>query len=341
MNNLKQISESFQIQGEIKEIIPWGGGHINDTFRVKIDTGKGFILQKINTHVFTQPDELMKNIMMVTEHIQKKEKYEGLVADLIPSKGSTYWLNNDLGVWRMHPFIEGKSSLEVTESIEICKKVGRSYGAFLSSLNDFPSARLFTTIEGFHDIRFRLNQFTHALATGNKDRIDATNQESKEVLEKAEYFRNIYESALKTQPLRVTHNDTKLNNVLISEEEEIGTVIDLDTVMPGFAFFDVGDTLRSMAISAKEDDPNIATIELCDQKMNAFIDSYLSQSVKILSKTEIESFAYAGGYMAYIMAVRFLTDYLSGDIYYKTEYADHNLIRAKNQMKVCELFLKS
>ena len=338
MSSLEKIANQFRINGEIITISNWGGGHINDTFRVQCNSGMDYILQKVNTQIFTQPDELMQNILAVTKHIHRKIEPTDLVIELIISKDGDFWINNNFGVWRMYPFLEGKSSNDVTNSDEVCYKVGKTYGAFLVALDDFPVNQLHITIPKFHDIRYRLEQFDRAVEQSKEEKIKIAKNEIEHIHSKVEFYLNLYQLAETILPLRVTHNDTKLNNVLIGEDH-LGTVIDLDTAMPGYSFFDVGDALRSIAISAKEDDPNIDVIELSSLKKEAFLKGYLDSAYDVLTHHEIDFFNQSGAYMAYIMAIRFLTDFLCSNFYYKTEYSNHNLVRAKNQLRVCELFL--
>jgi Ser/Thr protein kinase RdoA (MazF antagonist) len=336
VSDLNHIANLFQITSSVSEIKPWGNGHINDTYRVDTETDDSYILQRINTKVFKQSEELMQNVSMVTRHLQDRGYHE-LVAHLIPTKSGEFWINNEFGIWRMYPFIQGRLSLDVARSADDCLKAGQAFGSFLYALQDFPVNELHITIPKFHDIRYRLEQFEEALHQKTNGRIEEAVQEIEQVQKWAETFIEMFEIAQSSFPVRVTHNDTKLNNVLIGEGES-GTVIDLDTVMPGYSFFDVGDALRSMAISALEDEANLESISLNQQNMNAFLNGYLSRAEVLLTKEELKLIPKSGQYMAYIMAVRFLTDFLNMDIYYKTEYPTHNLVRARNQLRVCELF---
>lgn len=338
MSDLKRIINQFRISGEVIKISAWGGGHINDTFKIQCNSGIDYILQKINTQIFTSPTALMDNLIAITKHVHRKKEYSDLVVKLITTKNGDFWVHDVLGFWRMYPFVEKKSSYDVTNSYEICEKTGRSYGAFLRALDDFPVNTLNITIPKFHNMCYRLEQFQQALTNQNEARLKAANSEIEYVQSKADFYSNWYALAVHTHQLRVTHNDTKLNNVLIGDAY-FGTVIDLDTVMPGYAFFDVGDALRSLVISLKEDDPNVVEMELDHQKKDAFLKGYLDSAGDVLSAQEVDSFNQAGGYMAYIMAVRFITDFLNGNVYYKTKYPNHNLVRARNQLRVCELFL--
>lgn len=338
MIELFKITESFDIESRTNEIIPWGNGHINQTYRVitEFDQASDYLLQRINTKVFEKVDDLMENMIKVTQHIRSKPDHQQLVSELVPTKAGTLWLQNETGAWRMQLFIDDKESFEIADNEELCRKAGRTYGTFLAAVDEFPVEKLNITITKFHDINFRLQQFEEALKLGSSDRIESAKSVIKQVKERAAYFTNMYATTLQNLPLRVTHNDTKLNNVLLGENE-IGTVIDLDTVMPGFSFFDIGDALRSIAISAREDEPKLDSINVNTAMKDSFLDGYLSKTEHVLSKQEISLIPKSGAYMAYILAVRFLTDYLNGDTYYKTKYQNHNLVRAENQLVVSHI----
>lgn len=343
--NLKSIIQQFQILGNIEEIIPWGNGHINDSFRVKIHEHDkpDYLLQRINHLVFKNVEGLMQNITQVTYHIQKKSKFRDLVLDIIPTKKEESYLKDDSGYWRLFEFIDDKKSYETSVSVELSHQAGRTFGEFAAAVSDFPIRELHNTIPEFHNINHRIDQFKKALASGNAQRREKASEQIKEVQSLSSDFCALYNTAVSGEiPLRVTHNDTKFNNVLLGDEGDTGIVIDLDTIMPGYVFFDIGDGLRSGAISAEEDEPNLTKIYLNADYYKAYLDGFLTSAGALLTKKEKAMLPKSGSYMAFIMAVRFLTDFLNGDTYYKTKYMEHNLVRAKNQLKVCDLlFLQS
>ncbi|MBO6537337.1 MAG: phosphotransferase [Balneolaceae bacterium] len=338
--SIKTLAGKFDVPLSIESITSIKSGHINSTYHLKnaLPNQPDVILQKVNQQVFENVKHLMENQVLVTEHIQNQEKYRNLVAPLIPTKQGKYWLEYEGEVWRMHIFIKNKKTFETPKSAEICRKAGQTYGTFLKALAEIPAAKIHTHIPDFHNIRFRLRQLDLAVERCDETRI--ANVES--VLSEIENYRQEMCSLFDTAtnggfPIRILHNDTKLSNVLIGTEE-LGTVIDMDTIMPGFVFYDTGDALRSIAVNTKEDDPNLGAIRMNPDYINAFIDGYVDGTEGILTDLEQKSIPHSGGYMAYIMAVRFLTDYLNGNVYYSISYPEHNVDRANNQLKVCSLF---
>ena len=331
----------FQIQGSVHDIIPWGNGHINDSYRV-INEEEGvpdYLLQRVNHQVFENVGGLMQNLQKVTDHIQAKEEFQDLVLNIIPTKNGEAYFNNPSGYWRMFEFVSNKKTFDRAEHAGLAYKAGSTIGKFVVALSDFPVDELHLTIPDFHNIRFRMQQFEDALVSGDSIRREGAEEEIKRVHALSTDFIEMYDFAISGAiPLRVTHNDTKFNNVLLSDVEEMGIVIDLDTIMPGYVFYDVGDGLRSGVIEADEDEPDLSKVIMNEAFYQVYMDGFLNASKSILTQEEITILPKSGSYMALIMAVRFLTDYLNGDVYYKTEYEEHNLVRARCQLKVCELF---
>ncbi len=337
---LISLSSWFDIQLDVESVIPIKGGHINSSFRLKnsIPNQPDLLLQKVNHHVFKHVDELMENLVLVTNHIKSQKQYREMVADIIPTKTGEYVLMSDGQYWRMLEFIEQKKAFEVANSNEICRKAGFTYGSFLKAAEGISVTKVKAHLPDFHDINVRLSQLDEALKKPVVDRMKSAKTSLQEIDRLRGIMSNRLEEAKsKNMPQRILHNDTKLSNVLLGEHD-LGTVVDLDTVMPGFVFFDVGDALRSIAVNAKEDEEDFDSIELLSQYKQAFVDGYLDTAGELLEPDELKSLEFAGAYMAYIMAVRFITDYLNGDFYYATDYPEHNLVRAKNQLKVCALF---
>lgn len=338
--SLKSLADNFDVPLNIESIISIKSGHINKTYRIKnsLPNQPDVLLQKVNQNVFGKVQHLMNNLVLVTRHIRSQEKYRDLVARIIPTKQGDYWLESEGDIWRMHTFIKNKKVYDVPHSVEICWKAGLTYGTFLKAVDEIPVSTIQTHIPDFHNIRFRLHQLDYAKKASGEDRL----AKAESVLSQIEVYRkemcSLYDDANSGGlPVRVLHNDTKLSNVLIGQSD-VGTVIDLDTIMPGFVFFDTGDALRSMAINAKEDEPDLDSITLNTDFYDAFVEGYLSVAGDLLTDREINSIGQSGAYMAYIMAVRFAADYLNGDVYYSTSYPNHNLVRASNQLKVCSLF---
>lgn len=288
--------------------------------------------------MFPNVEQLMENLGKVTDYILQQEGRQQLIPKLIPTQNNQLFVELDSGFWRVFEFVEGSSSLDRPDNSDQAYQAARGYGKFLSALNQFPVQNLHVTIPDFHNMKFRLRQFNEALKTVGKDRYQQASDQIRFVKERGNEMIKMYELASSGLiPLRVTHNDTKFNNVLLTSDGE-STVIDLDTVMPGYSFYDVGDGLRSAAITADEDEYDLSNIELNSEFYQAFLSGYQDATADILTSIENELLEKSGQYMAFIMGIRFLTDFLNGDVYYKTKYADHNLVRAKNQLHVSQLF---
>jgi len=339
--NVHDVIVNFQIQGRVHDIIPWGNGHINDSYRVinEDEMSPDYLLQRVNHLVFENVDGLMQNLQKVTDHIQAKDEFQVLVLNIIPTKEGEAYFNNPSGFWRMFEFVSDKKTYDRAENAELAYKAGSTIGKFVVALSDFPVDELHLTIPDFHNIRFRIQQFEDALERGDSIRREEAEEEIKKVQALSKDYMDLYDFAISGEiPLRVTHNDTKFNNVLLSDVEDMGIVIDLDTIMPGYVFYDLGDGLRSGVIEADEDESDLSKVILNEAFYRAYMDGFLKASKSILTQKEIAILPKSGSYMAFIMAVRFLTDFLNGDVYYKTEYQEHNLVRARCQLKVCELF---
>ncbi len=337
---LKALAGNFDVPLYIESVIPIKSGHINNTYRIKnaLANQPDVLLQKVNQHVFGNIKHLMSNLVLVNRHVLNQEIYRELVAPLIPTKKGNYWLESDGDIWRMYTFIKQKKAYEVPHSAEICWKAGLTYGTFLKAVDEIDVSTIHAHIPDFHNIRFRLNQLEQAVKSSCNKRVT----KAKSVLSQIEAYQKemcaLFDDANSgSLPVRVLHNDTKLSNVLIGAGK-VGTVIDLDTIMPGFVFYDTGDALRSMAITAKEDEPNMDCIALNTHFYQAFVEGYQDATSTMLTEREVLSIGKSGAYMAYIMAVRFVSDFLNEDIYYSTTYPDHNLVRASNQLRVCGLF---
>lgn len=337
---LEEVLANFQVKGSIKEIIPWGNGHINDTYRV-INSASDlpdYLLQRVNHQVFDNIDGMMNNVSLISHFIKSQTAFDELLLGLIPTKKNSSFFQNHSGYWRVFEFEKNKKSYDTPKNPELSYKAGFTYGTFLVALSDFPLDQLHNTIPKFHDIRYRIFQFEDSLKHGMEERINEVLPEIKIIQSLSKRYLDVIDLAVSGEiPLRVTHNDTKFNNVLLDDKNEYGIVIDLDTIMPGYIFFDVGDGLRSGSISANEDEQDLSKVTINEKVYHAFLNGYKDATVNIITDKELEILPKSGSYMAYIMAVRFLTDYINGDVYYKIKYPTHNLVRARCQLKVCEL----
>ena len=338
MEELKNIASKFAIKGSVVDIKPLGSGLINDTFFVKADSGEDYVLQKINTAIFKDPELLQSNIVAVTDHLRKKlsgdpEVGRKVLKFLQVKDGGKTWLQDgDGGCWRMSVYIRDSYTHD-TVNPEYSYYAGRAFGEFESMLSDL-DAPLGETIPDFHNMELRARQLQEAISADAAGRL--SNPEVQALLDemlplsgpmcKAEA---LYNQGL--LPKRICHCDTKVNNILFDADGNILCVIDLDTVMPGFVFSDFGDFMRTAANNAAEDEPDTSKVSFNMDIYKAFTKGYL-ETATFLTPVEIEHLPYAALRFAYMQAVRFLADYINGDTYYKIANPEHNLVRTKAQM---------
>ena len=335
------ILKHFAIDEDMVSAVPFGNGHINDTLKVTNSKGEiKYILQRINHHIFTNVDMLQNNIFTVTSHIRKKlvargeQDVDRKVLTFIPAKdGKLYHFDGD-SYWRVCLFIpRSKSFEEVTPQLSY--EAGKAFGDFQTMLSDLPADALGETIPNFHNMEFRLKQFRDAVeanAAGRleevKDLVAEIEKRAKDMCIQEELYR---EGKLKK---RTNHCDTKVNNIMFDEEGKVLCVIDLDTVMPGFVLSDIGDFIRTGANTGAEDDENLDNVEVNLEIFEAYTRGYMETAKAFLTPQEIKLLPYGGRLLTYMQTVRFLTDYINGDTYYKIHSPKHNLIRTKAQFKL-------
>ena len=327
------VSE-FLIQGEVTDIAPYGEGHINSTFLVKT-TKKNYILQKINTTVFKKPENVMNNIVLVTEFIANKGK---LSLTVVRTKDNEPMLRTDDGCYRVYDFIEDSVTYQKAESIEIFKNAGYSFGEFQNALSEFDASLLYETIERFHDTPKRFNDFKIALENNKSGRKDTCQDEINFVLERENTYGEIVKALEEKRiPLRVTHNDTKLNNILMDGETKKGkAVIDLDTVMPGSMLYDFGDSIRFGASTAAEDEKDLSKVNFDINLYRAYAEGFLGAVKDSITEGEKKLVSYSAYLMTMECGMRFLADYIDGDTYFATKYPEHNLVRCRTQFKLAK-----
>lgn len=348
LNNQKitEIAKHFELQGDLVEIKRWGNGHINDTFLLIYQIGKmgrlKIILQKMNKVVFPKPVEVMENVMGVTRFLYKKIEEAGgdpmrETLNVIPAvDGCPYYQDEDGEYWRAYIYISDARSFDAPETLEDFYESAYSFGKFQSMLSDYPAETLHETIEKFHDTRNRFANFKKALEADIMGRAAEVQEEIQFVLDReadAGVFVDMIEK--KELPLRVTHNDTKLNNIMLDNVTRKGIcVVDLDTVMPGLAMYDFGDSIRSGASTGAEDEKDLSKIS-CDMELfEVYTKGFLEGCGHKLTEKEVELFPMGAKLMTYECGMRFLTDYLEGDVYYKIHRPEHNLDRARTQFKL-------
>lgn len=350
--DLMQISGQFSVSGDCLEVKPFGNGHINDTYAVTCASEGGvrrYILQKLNSRVFPHPTALMNNFAAVTAYLRPIIKKEGGDPDreclkVIPTiQGAAYYVDGEGEVWRMTQLIENTDAYLVAESSAMFEDAGRAFGLFIKRLEGFDAASLIEVIPDFHNTVKRYENLEKAVAadkagraSGVKDLIDFARARKDKT--------SVIVSALKegSIPLRVTHNDTKLNNVLIdTATQKAICVIDLDTVMPGSLLYDFGDAIRVGCSTAEEDEKDLSKVNFDRENFLAFTRGFMRGLGDNLTVNEEKLLPTGAILMTFECGMRFLTDYLEGDVYFKTAYPEHNLVRCRTQFKLVEEMEKS
>ncbi|MBR5809750.1 MAG: aminoglycoside phosphotransferase family protein [Bacteroidales bacterium] len=349
MDSLKYIAGHFGLIGNILEVSPLGEGLINDTYIVRTDGKDDYVLQRINHAIFKDVELLQRNIELVTSHIRARLEASGendierKVLEFIRLKDSDRTFYHDgSSYWRVSRFI--KDSVTVSEvTPESSRQAGIAFGEFQAMLADLPH-QLGETIPDFHNMELRARQLAEAVETDAVGRC-AQPQVQQLLVEMNE---NMYEMCKAERmhregllPKRICHCDTKVSNMLYDKDGKVLCVIDLDTVMPSFVFSDYGDFLRTAANNVAEDCPQIDQVEFDMEVYTAFTEGYLQSASGFLTDVEKDNLPYAVALFPFMQAVRFLTDYINGDTYYKTAYSDHNLVRACNQMALFRSVVRS
>jgi Ser/Thr protein kinase RdoA (MazF antagonist) len=335
---LNTIANQFLAGKEITGISPYGSGHINDTFLVETNAGQ-YLLQRVNHAVFKDVEGLTRNIIAVTTHLRGKlagDQHAMQVLNCLPARDGRFIIIDAEGnFWRVLDFVNGSHSFDRVPNPAVASEGGRAYGWFVRMLHDFPAGELVETIPGFHDAASRIGQFEAAVDADAAGRLKEVHDLADSLLERSAAMRQIYDLGKSgVIPVRVTHNDTKINNVLFNKENIGICVIDLDTVMPGYVHFDFGDAIRTFANASDEDERILENITFNMDFYHAFTRGYLGQVGNILNEAELATLGFAPRYITYEQTIRFLTDFLQGDTYYKIKYPGHNLVRARAQFRL-------
>ena len=341
-----EIVSHFSFEGDCLGVSPYGLGHIHDTyvarFRKRGGADRRYVLQRINHDVFKRPEELMQNIEAVTAHLRLKIIAAGgdparETLNLIPTIGGGTWYRTHAGdYWRAYTFIEGARTYEVAESLDHVYSAARAFGRFQSLLSDFPAGRLHETIPNFHHTGKRFEAFVEAVERDATNRARSVQAEIEFVTQRAPDTPVLVDLLERGElPERVTHNDTKFNNVMIDDETGDGIcIVDLDTVMAGLSLYDFGDAVRSGANPAAEDERDLSRV-WCDLEIfDCLVHGYLDAARDFLTPAEVDLLPFSARLMTLECGMRFLADHLNGDVYFKTHRENHNLDRCRTQFKM-------
>ncbi len=336
---MKEIYSQFQLDGRVISCTRTGGGHINRSYLVVTARPHLYILQWLNGQVFKNLIGLMDNVVAVTNHLHQKGADARHAATLVPTlDGKPYLMTDEGDCWRVYEYVLDSVCLDAAESPEDLRQSGVAFGQFQTQMADFPAHTLVETIPQFHDTVNRFRQLRQAIEENRAGRLDSVRDEVARFLAR-EHEADFLHILLRAGelPLRVTHNDTKLTNVMLDENtHEALCVIDLDTVMPGLAAHDFGDGIRFGASTAREDETDLSRVNMSMELYRAFTEGFLSACGQSLTRREIETLPMGAKLMTLEVGIRFLADYLNGDVYFAVSRPDHNIDRARTQLKLVE-----
>lgn len=322
------------------EVQSFGNGLIHRTWLVTAPGGR-YILQKIHDGVFKCPTDIAFNIQLVGDYLKDKHPEYFFVRPERTTSGDDLLRIEGDGYYRLFRFVEGSQSVDAVENAGQAFEAAAAFGKFTRMLSEFDAQKLRTTIPQFHDLELRFQQFTESLDKGSSERINQSRHlilevnRNKDIVE--EYRAIKGDSAFK---LRVTHHDTKINNVLFDKNETAICVIDLDTLMPGYFISDVGDMMRTYLSPVSEEEKDFNKINVREEIYEAIVQGYATEMKAELTRSEMDHFFYAGKFMIYMQALRFLTDHLNNDVYYGAKYPDHNFVRAGNQLVLLQRLIE-
>ena len=342
------IGNQFAVQGEFVLGEEIDSGHINATYRAtyrqKTGSDQRYIIQAINRNVFKDPYAVMHNVECVTRHINSrvlrlKKDLGGQTLNLFPARAGGSWIEDDQGtVWRCYNHIEGCVTHDVVENTRQAYQAARAFGSFQDLVSDLDASRITATIPDFHHTRKRFARLLAVAAADPLGRLVEVRAEFEFITRREPLVGILLDLVAAGQiPVRVTHNDTKINNVMIdAATDEAVCVIDLDTVMPGLALYDFGDLVRSATSPAAEDETDLSKVEMQMPLFEALVEGYLDAAGAFINDTEVDYLAHAGKLMSLEVGIRFLTDHLEGDVYFKTRHPGHNLERCRTQLRLVE-----
>lgn len=339
--NLQEIASKFVLDSQVLSVEPLGEGFINDTFVAKSENGTRYILQRKNSTIFTDVPSMMDNINKVTAHIKAKVEAAGgdpmrEAMTITPTHDGKLYYQDEEGYWAMCLFIEDTIAYNRVDSPELAAAGGKGIGKFQSMLADFETA-LVDILPGFHQMSYRFKQWDEAIAADLAGRAKSVEKEIAWVEARKEAILNVWNKVESGEiPTRVTHNDTKINNILFTPAGDVLCVIDLDTVLSATILNDFGDCMRTYTNTGAEDDENLDNVNCNVDMFEGLAKGYLSETSNFLTQSELENLAFSGIYITTEQVLRFLMDYINGDTYYKVKSPEHNLVRTRAQMKLAE-----
>lgn len=346
VEKLKYVFDKFEHRSQFDSYKELASGHINDTYFIKTRKKPYFVIQRINHGVFEDIPGLIENKVAVSQHIQeklkdrsKKKQKRSVLAFVKTKEGASYYKEDDGSYWNLMYFIDKSITFETVQNEKVAYEGGKLLGQFLTLTNDFDVSKLTEVIPKFHDMSFRYSQFKNASSLASERRYNRSKNYIKKIealKEEMHILQELKEAGkIKT---RVTHNDTKISNILFNVKDKGLCVIDTDTVMPGIVHYDFGDAIRTICNTAAEDEKNLDLVDFNTDYYQAYTKGFLKKMKPLLSPLELKLLPLGAKTMIFIMGLRFLTDYLNGDIYYKIKYPEHNFDRAKNQFKLLDSF---
>lgn len=340
MENLTHIAEQFKPGGNVIKVKEFGNGNINDTYIVTLDSTdeNKFVLQRINTHVFKQPQLIMQNMRTFTEHVRRRVRTEGHAWEaprvISAQDGKDFLIDTDNNFWRAISFVDNAQSHDIIMDLNHAREVGHALGTFQNLISDLPIDSLADTLEGFH-ITPRYLQYFDTIHSRNGTHNSPETQHCFKFIEDRRAFAHTLENA--NLPLRPIHGDPKVNNVMIhTETGKAVSIVDLDTVKPGLVHYDIGDCLRSGCNPLGEDAEDWEAVHFDPEIGSAILEGYLTQARAFLTAADYEYLFASIRLIAFELGLRFFTDHLAGDVYFKVKYPGHNLHRALVQFKLTE-----
>lgn len=334
---MKDVLQQYGFSESNCSLRTFGNGLINSTWLVE-SAGEKYVLQKINQHIFTSPGDIAFNIRMLADHLKKHHPGYLFTRPVQTLKGDDLVKTGE-GYFRLFSFVIDSHTIDVVENPGQAYEAARQFGRFTNLLSGFDAGQLKITLPGFHNLTLRYRQFEDALQTGDRDRIER----SKDLvlfIKEHKIIAEQYEACKTELTIRVTHHDTKISNILFNENDRGLCVIDLDTVMPGFFISDVGDMMRTYLSPVSEEEQDFSKIKVRKEFYDAILNGYMAEMGEELSHGEQKYLHYAGKFMIYMQALRFLTDHINNDIYYGAKYHNHNFVRAGNQVTLLQRLME-